>query len=149
MERLRALASWVTTSVITLGAAAGIVLSNISSTASTPVAQTAFNSPLKVPSAPRTHQQATGAPIRLANAPTIQVAALSIKKVRPAATLVTASTTVPAATTSTLTATTSTTSPPVTQPPTTLAPVVVRTLPTFVFTTTTVPWSEDGGGGDH
>jgi hypothetical protein len=160
MELLRALASWVTTGVVTLGAAAGIVLSNIGPSPSTPIAQAPIAqapiaSPSRVASTPHVAHRTSNAASWPSNAPSIHVAALSVKWTTPGAPPVVAetpSTTVPMETTTSVLATVPTTQPPTTQPPTTqppsfVAPVVVSTPPPVVITTTTVP-QHDGGGSD-
>lgn len=150
MELLRALASWVTTGVVTLGAAAGIVLSNIGPSPSTPIAQAPIASPSRVASTPHVAHRTSSAASWPSNAPSIHVAALSVKRTPPGAPPVVAetpSTTVPMETTTTVLATAPTTSPPTTQPPSFVAPVVVSTPPPVVITTTTVP-QRDGGGSD-
>lgn len=53
MELLRSIASWATTGVVTVGAAAGIVLSNIEVVPLTPTAATVINAPVK--STPKAH----------------------------------------------------------------------------------------------
>ncbi len=155
MELLRALASWVTTGVVTLGAAGGIVLSNIGPSPSTPIALAPTVSPSMVASTPHVAHRISGAASWPSTAPSIHVAALSVKGTTPGAPPVVAetpSTTEPLETTTTFPATAPTTSPPTTQPPTTQPPsfvatVAVSTPPPVVVTTTTVP-QRDGGGSD-
>lgn len=150
MELLRALASWVTTGVVTLGAAAGIVLSNIGPSPSTPIAQAPTVSPSRVASTPHVAHRTSSAVSWPSNAPSIHVAALSVKGTTPGASPVVAetpSTTEPVET-MTVPATVPTTSPPTTQPPSFVAPVAVSTPPPVVITTTTAPQRDDGGSDD-
>ena len=151
MELLRALASWVTTGVVTLGAAAGIVLSNIGPSPSTPIAQAPTVSPSRVEPTPHVAHRTSNAASSPSNAPSIHVAALSVKWTTPEvppAVAETPSTTVPVETTTTVPATAPTTSPPTTQPPSFVAPVAVSTPPPVVITTTTAPQHDDGGSDD-
>jgi hypothetical protein len=53
LELLRSIASWATTGVVTVGAAAGIVLSNSTVAPPTPLAATVAKAPVK--STPKTH----------------------------------------------------------------------------------------------
>lgn len=133
MQRLRALASWMTTGAVTLALALAVVVSGQLAKVPTPVA-----SPPVTTVAVSHHATAAHTVVRAARSTLVAMTPVqrhtTIRKA-PARPANVATTTVPATTTSTSTTTTTTTTTSTTT--TTLPPV----------TTTTRPHRGDGGGG--
>ncbi|GEM_PF-1884913 len=164
MELLRSIASWATTGVFTVGAAAGIVLSNIEVVPLTPTAATVINAPVK--STPKAHSAdhsfvAITASVGVPPASVRTHAKRGRRRSHPFS--VTFSTTTVPDTTSTsaptssipvttTTAVTTTTSPDIViiaSPPivtTTLPPATTTTRPPPVTTTTVYHHGGDGSG---